>query len=221
MKTSSGLTTSRKDLLSELILEKNIDEENLACNAITFTTKDCKYGKDVTINKLYHYSDITSRVLKPRSKAKLDQMPELVQLKHLSEPISYSKVRKSKPLEDLSYSEEIAGSVKTVYSSSDTDERIDDFMSEAAMIEKVSLFLSEASIHTPVSKDMLKSSMHQHDQSFRESNLNSFHSSFHKKCKPAEAESEVKLLGKKKTFNRSVSARHKFESSFAKACNVK
>ena len=100
------------------------------------------------------------------SKSRLDTMPELPQLRHLIEPILYSKVRKIKLDNDISYSEEIAGSVKTVYSSSDNDEGIDDYMNEAEMIAKVSEFLSQASIHSGTDKDMLSSSFHDHTNSF-------------------------------------------------------
>jgi len=93
------------------INNSNIDEEDLACNNITFISKNCDYGREVITQKLFHYSDITSRIHLTKSKDLLDRMPSLPQLEHLAEPILYRKILKSgKGNFDLSFSEEVAGS---------------------------------------------------------------------------------------------------------------
>ena len=108
-------------------------------------------------------------------------MPEFPQLKYFEEPIQYCKIiMRKKILEDISFSEEVAGSIKTVYSS-ESDDRLDEFMSENAMIEKVSLFLSEVSFGSVSRRDMLKSSVHDHGTSFVQSNFENAVSSFVKK----------------------------------------
>lgn len=54
-----------------------------------------------------------------------------------------------------------------MYSESE-DDRLNDYLSEQAMIEKVSVFLSEATIDVPTDRDMLKSSFHKHENSILE-----------------------------------------------------
>lgn len=187
----------------------------MPCNSIFFKTMLCRFGKDLVVNKHYHYSDIVNRAKNTKSKFKLDSMPELEELKHLVEPIPFSKVKKVKFADNISFSEEVAGSIRTVYSSSDNDERIDDFMSEAAMIEKVSLFLSEASFDISTNRDMLKSSVHDHDLSIVNSYKDSFQSN---DTKPDIGISLVGATNRNKKFSafnhRSMSAQHKFSKSF-------
>ena len=157
-------------------IEDSIDERNSAWIELNFKSLRLQYGKDVEASKVYHYSDIVNRVTRTQSKSQLDSMPELPQLVHLTEPILYSKVAKAKANDNISYSEEIAGSVKTVYSSSDSDDRYNDFMNEDEMIQKVSLFLSEVSIHSGTDKCMLNSSLHNHTHSFLVDNNDTFES---------------------------------------------
>ena len=164
-------------------------KNNSGCIEISFKSFNHRYGKDIETFKIYHYSDIASRISHTQSKSKLDKMPELPQLRHLTEPILYSKVRKIKIADNISYSEEIAGSVKTVYSSSDNDERIDAFMNEDDMVQKVSLFLSEISIFSGSNKNMLNSSIHNHTHSLLINNNDAF-------------ESELSIKNKKNISNK-------------------
>ena len=173
------------------------------------------FGKEVTAYKVYHYSDIVNRRGTIHKKAELDSMPELPNLKNFIEPIPFSKFSKKSTFDNISYSEELAGSIKTVYSSSD-DERIDDFMSEAEMVEKVSNFLEDASIHTPTERDLLQSSMHDHSCSFINSQLDSVHSSERKKCKNQMSNTMV-VSSNLKSFwstSRSVSVQNKIKRRF-------
>ena len=165
VKTSAYITWSQRISNNNLELDMNTDEGNKWWNEIDFKTLKHKFGIDIVTTKIYHYSDIINRYSQTKSKLKLDSMPELLLLKDLTEPISYNKIWKKKVNDNISYSEEIAGSVKTVYSSSDND-RIEDFMNEEEMIAKVSEFLSVASIHSGTNKDMLASSFHEHTYSF-------------------------------------------------------
>ncbi|CAI2368970.1 unnamed protein product [Moneuplotes crassus] len=151
----------------ESLIDKMIDEEDFGCNNVTFTNKIYNYGKDMDVIWTYHYSDIESRANKPpKTKAQLDNMPDLECLKHLNCPILYKLVKK-KSLSDVSYSEEICGSVRTVYSS-ESDDRIDDFMTEGEMLQKVSDFLNFANFSIPSEQDKLASSDHSHRDSIVE-----------------------------------------------------
>lgn len=214
-KTSVGMNTSTRDLVTESRIN-TVDEENLAWNFIVFNYLPCNYGKDMDVATHYHYSDIKTRNFKSKSKTLLDAMPIVPCLRHLkSDYIPFKKVKKLKFSDSISYTEEIAGSVKTVYSS-ESDDRFDDYMSEAAMIEKVSIFLSEASIDTPPSENKLESSMHDHDQSLRFENFDSFLNSRLDKCRQDPLCKTHKRVMTASLFgSKSVSARNKFYSSFA------
>ncbi|CAI2367322.1 unnamed protein product [Moneuplotes crassus] len=171
----SARTKKDQNIPDQLITENNaesfetklIEEEENPCNIVTFTNKFYSHGNDMDVHWVFHYSDIQCRACKPaQTKSGLDSMPELDCLKHLKCPIPYSSVKK-KSLSDVSYSEEIPGSINTVYSS-ESNNRIDDFMSENAVLEKVSGFLNEASFESPTEKNLLASSMHDHEDSIVE-----------------------------------------------------
>lgn len=110
-------------------LDDEADEANYAYNSIVFTEKQCQFGTDFDVEKIYHYSDIKSRRLPIHFKTSLDNMPELPQLKHLQHPIYYNQVCRKNAINDISYSEEVVGSIKTLYSSSDQNERVEEFIS--------------------------------------------------------------------------------------------
>jgi hypothetical protein len=91
-KVSRKIAKSNMDSLTELYLNKSMDEDVLKGNSITFKHKKCNYGSDMTVLKLFHYSDISSRIHRTRTKSNLDHMPELEQLKNFAEPIPFNKV---------------------------------------------------------------------------------------------------------------------------------
>ena len=118
-------------------------------------------NQSAAVNKVYHFSDIKFRNFATKCKHSLDSMPDLPQLSHLLGP-TYMKNLKVKPyVLDISYSEEVAGSVVTIHSkeSSESEDLGGGSMKESEICRKCEQFLSHLNYFDQISQqDLLLSS---------------------------------------------------------------